>query len=85
MPDHSTTNAIVRHIPQFVDVSGIRKQVDFSMLSELVNIPFVKSWSAMPGFHRFCQSGGDLIAEFYGGRSWYVVGYLREPVPNLPE
>jgi len=59
-----------------------------STLSELLNIEFLKSWTAAPGFHQFSHSfyANDcarLFAEFDQGKKWWVIAHLTGS--NLPE
>lgn len=82
-------NQIRQHIPGFVD--GIEPaEATFSTLDELLSVPFVARFREIvdPGkpFHRFSYSedGNLLMAEYDEGRSWWVVGYLREAVDGLP-
>lgn len=78
-------NMITQHIPSFVDTDAPRKRGDFSSFAELLEVPFVKRWEQEKDFHRFSVDGNVLIAELRGGRSWWVVGFLREPVSDLPK
>lgn len=78
-------NEIVQHIPDFVETVEPRIRSDFDSLAQLLEVPFVKGWADKSDFHRFSVEGVCLIAELRGGRSWWVVGYLREPVSGLPE
>lgn len=79
-------NEIVQHIPAFVETGDEpRKRANFESLAQLLEIPFVKSWTDERDFHKLSVSDHLLIAEQRGGRSWWVVGSLRESVPELPE
>lgn len=76
-------NEIRQHIPAFMD--GFDAQsASFEALDELVAIPFVASWTKQKDFHKFSDGDGLLIAELRGGRSWWVVGRLKELVKELP-
>jgi hypothetical protein len=71
-------NAIRQHIPDFCE--GFDKAtVEFDTLEELLAIPFVKNFSRHPTFFRFSMSDRHLIAEYRGGREWWVVGTLSHP------
>lgn len=78
-------NEIRQHVPGFVD--GVEPNVvAFDTLEQLLAIPFVKRWTDSERFYRLSVNDEVyLIAEFNGGREWWVVGYLRDPVPFLPE
>lgn len=82
-------NKITQHIPGFCD--GFEARVsEFSELVELIAVPWVAHWEKSPGgFHRWSVSrAGEstcLMAEYDGGKKWWVVGYLAEPVDGLPE
>jgi len=76
-------NAIKQHIPDFCE--GFEKAlVEFNTLEELLAIDFVKKFSTFPKFHQFSMNDGHMIAEYRGGREWWVVGRIREPVEGLP-
>lgn len=56
--------------------------VEFNTLEELLNIDFVKNFSAHDTFLRYSISKDDykdedtLMAEYEGGYEWYVVGFI---------
>ncbi len=77
-------NEIVQHIPAFVETTEPRSRATFDTLAELLKVPFVSTWAEEPIFHQFSVDGGCLMAELRGGCSWWVVGHLRDPVPELP-
>lgn len=78
-------NEIVQHIPAFLETDEPRQRSSFDSLAQLLEIPFVKIWTDDRDFHKLSVSDDNLIAEQRGGRSWWVVGFLRESVPWLPE
>lgn len=79
-------NEIIQHIPDCVDLGDEpQRRANFDSLGQLLEIPFVKQWKEDSQFHKFSVDGNTLIAELRGGKHWWVVGYLREPIPELPE
>lgn len=77
-------NTIRQHIPDFFE--GFEKAlVDFNTLEDLLAIPWVKNFSAHANFYRYSVSDNHLMAEYRGGRTWWVVGTLRHRVDGLPE
>lgn len=82
-------NSIKRYFPGFVDTDEAEHvTVPFSTLTELVEIPWVKSWSTSPRFHRFAQTKErqrHLMAVFDADLEWWVVGILAGEVAELPE
>ena len=79
-------NAIRRHFPNFVDVDEQeRVTVAFNTVDELLGISWVKKFASLPHFHQFSISDRHLIAEYRGGREWWVVGLLEHPVIDLPK
>lgn len=77
-------NEIVRHIPSFVDRAGPAERAAFETREQLLAIDFVRSWTEHLGFHQFSIDERLLIAEFRGGREWWVVGRLSAAVEYLP-
>ena len=82
---------IKENIPGFVDGASPR-QADFNTKEELLELDFVKSWSRGKGFHRFSLTDYGagfklLMAEFDGGKRWYVVGFIYpgETTLDFPE
>jgi hypothetical protein len=77
-------NEIVQHVPTFVD--GVeRKRATFTTLEELLAVPWVKNYAdSAEEFHQFSVSGQFLLVESRGGKHWWVVGVLKEPVAGLP-
>jgi hypothetical protein len=82
---------IKQHIPNFV--SGFDPVIqNFKTLEELLDIDFVKQWSADEDFHQFSigpyDSRWHLMAEQNNGKRWWVVGYIigivRDEL-NLPD
>lgn len=79
-------NEIVQHIPPFVETGDQpRRRASFDSLAQLLEVPFVKSWTDKKDFYQLSVEDHCLIAEQRGGRSWWVVGFLRESVPGLPK
>jgi hypothetical protein len=79
------SNEIIQHIPACVDVGPDRIHRSFNTLDELKAVPFVNGFTRYENFHQFSVSGGNLIAEYRGGREWWVVGRLAGPVDGLSE
>lgn len=83
---------IRQHIPSFIGSGPDAQQADYRTVSELLAIPFVARWATDSNFHRFSQSqlwkDGQviLLAEQDGGKKWWVIGYLSEPInaANMP-
>jgi hypothetical protein len=82
-------NQIRQHIPAFVDTDQAPAGGAFDSLDELRAVPFVARAATLPGFHKFSigahGDGWVLMAEYRGGRQWWVVGYLDAPVAGLTE
>lgn len=86
-------NAIVRHIPAFVEHDPQdRTRVDFDTLTQLLEIPFVKEWVKFPHFLRYSQSkymeNYLLVAEIApskespAGQHW-VIGRMMDRTQGL--
>jgi len=76
--------SIRQHIPPFVDGVDPKKGT-FRSLPELLQVPWVAAWTDDPNFHRFSVSDRTrLMAEFDGGKVWWVVGFLSEVPDGLP-
>lgn len=71
-----------QHIPAFVSGSNYAVRT-FTSTDELLGLPEVKMWKQEPmvgaEFHQFSMNAHRLMAEFDGGRKWYVVGFVDEP------
>jgi len=76
------TNRIVQHFPSYMEFDS--ECVGFDTLDELMEIPWVKHFSTLQGFHRF-SSDSYLMAEMEGGYKWWAVGKLRCSVEGLPK
>ena len=79
---------IKQHIPNFID--GVDpKNATLQSVADLDIIDWIRSWKESAGFHRFSQSADYgrylLMAEYSGGAEWWVVGYLDQNIPGLPE
>jgi hypothetical protein len=80
-------NEIRQHIPSFID--GVDPlTIPFETVAELLDIPFVKNFidgMAWP-FYRFsfCPDISALMAEYQLGQHWFVVGFIRDPLPGEP-
>lgn len=73
-----SANQIRQHRPAFFE--GFKNEtVEFDTLEELLAIPWVKGFSKAGPFHQYSVSANNLIAEYRGGREWWVVGYLKDP------
>jgi len=76
------SNYIRLHIPSFVD--GVESVVtEFDTLEQLMGIAWVRRFSNRVDFHQFSLSENLLIAEYRGGREWWVCGHLKSPVDGL--
>ena len=80
-----------QHIPSFVSGSNYAVRT-FTSTEELLGLPEVKMWKQEPmagaEFHQFSMNAHRLMAEFNGGRKWYVVGFVDEvsiPSIDLPK
>lgn len=82
---------IREHIPAFI--SDLKPhEATFETIDQLLSISWVARWKKdsfvdLP-FLRFSLTrytkGKDLLmAEFDGGRKWWVVGYINQPSPEL--
>lgn len=79
-------NEIVQHIPMFAwHPEDEPNRANFDSISDLLEVPFVNAFVKEKEFYRLSVSGNKLIAEQRGGRSWWVIGFLREPIYGLPE
>jgi hypothetical protein len=86
--------APVHFVARTNDEAYVGKQFDFHSIEQLRAIPFVKGFIELPDFHQLSISrheGTDwvghpdcLIAQYRGGRQWWVVGYIKGHCP-LPE
>src|SRR5882757_8215824 len=79
-------NEFKQHIPPFVD--GVeKKSFNFYTIDELLENPIVNRWKMHPFdeekpheyFYRYSISGKYLMAEFYEGKEWYVIGSILHP------
>jgi hypothetical protein len=59
--------------------------VEFNTLEELLAIPWVKSFSVHKTFYRYSVSDYHLMAEYRGGREWWVIGQLKNNDIGLPK
>ena len=71
---------IRRYLPAFVEANFDPEVYEFGSAEELLKIPFIERWAASPGFMRFSMQGstGAVMAEFFGGSQWWVVGFIHE-------
>jgi hypothetical protein len=80
---------ITQYFPDFCE--GFEKHTaTVKSVEDLDRIEWIRSWRRDPAFYRFSLSlkrgdGGRplLMAEFDGGKIWYVVGRLSEPLEGL--
>lgn len=77
-------NEIRQHRPAFFE-GWENETIQFDTLEELLAIPWVKNFSAHGNFHQYSVSGNHLMAEYRGGREWWVVGTLKHDVEGLPK
>lgn len=53
---------------------------------ELLTIPFVAHFAKDKSFHRFSLCDEKLMAEYDGGKKWYVVAFVKSSSPiDLPK
>lgn len=83
-------NEFKAHIPCYIqEIFDILEPISFSTTEELLNIPHVRKFSERwPGgeeFSHYCVNDNLLMAVYKNGYLWFVVGYLKEPVLDLPE
>ena len=81
-------NRVTKHIPTFVDYRKPPPSVEFDTLDELRAIPWVRFHEDLesPRFDHWALSGNCLMAVSDGGKSWWVVGYVRDPAAlDLPQ
>ena len=70
-----------QHVPNSCE--GVDPIVQcFDTLEELLNIPFVKQWIKDKDFYRYSinpdgENKWMLMQETNKGKSWWVIGYLR--------
>ena len=76
-------NKIVQRIPPFFSGFQPAREI-FTSIEQLLEIPFVKSWTDDKDFYRLSVQDNCLIAELKSGK-WRVVGFFHDPVPELPE
>jgi hypothetical protein len=70
-------NTIRQYRPASID-NDQKSIVEFTTSEELFAIPFVAHFTTIENFYRFSffPGGPALMAEYDGGRRWYVVGYI---------
>jgi len=73
---------ITRYVPTFVDLDEPPLICKFGTLEELKTIPFVYNFTKDPNFYRFSVSDNRLMAEYIGGKKWWVIGYLDIDATN---
>lgn len=61
------------------------EQYEFFSVEELLSIPFISNFSSDPNFYRFSVFGNMLMAEYRGGREWWVVANFENPNIELPK
>lgn len=71
-------NSIRQYFPTYFD--GFKPAVVvFETTDELLRIPFVSKFRDGTDFSRFSISDGILMAEYNGGKTWWVVGAIAVP------
>jgi hypothetical protein len=76
-------NKIKQYRPAFFE--GFKNEVcEFDSIQDLIEIPFVKNFMELPGFHQFSMSGNKLMASYHKGKEWWVVGFIENKNINLP-
>jgi len=70
---------ITKHVPGCVDMGDPLKESHFQDVPKLFAIPWVKSFSKYPDFYRYSMSEECLMAEYKGGKEWWVVGSIDHP------
>jgi hypothetical protein len=81
---------IRQHFPNFCEGFEVHQDTVESV-EDLERIKWIRSWRDNPGFYRFSMApptlgaqSALLMAEFHEGREWWVVAYLKDPIPGLP-
>ncbi len=82
-----TTNTLTLHVPNFVDCRGsVPEPSCFSTTQELLSLPQVKAYLHLKGFSHFALDENRLMAIYYRGLSWWVIGTVRtKDGIDLPE
>ena len=80
-------NNIRQYFP--IWANGEPQTAEFGTSQELLAVTFIKTWSGFPGFARFSvarEAHPCQMAEFEGGRTWWVVGHFSnaEGLGDLP-
>lgn len=71
-------NQIRQHRPAFFE--GYENQTSgFETTNDLLQIDWVANFASMKDFHIFSMADNHLMAEYKGGREWWVVGTVKEP------
>lgn len=77
-------NEILQYRPAFFE--GFENEVvPFKTVEQLLSIPWVSNFAASPNFYQFSLSNNNLMAEYRGGREWWVVGIVKNPQIPLPK
>lgn len=77
-------NEIRQYRPAFFEGFDA-ETVAFDTWDEILAIPWVKKFSERPEFHQFSMSNNHLMAEYRGGREWWVCGIVQYPLPDAPQ
>ena len=79
-------NHIVRHFPCFVEHRELPEKGYFNTVEDLLNIPWVKSFSDDSEFYKYGISDELLMATYKEGRNYWVVGSIEHPeLVKLPK
>ena len=72
---------ITQYRPAFFE-GFVNETAHFETMGDLLSIPFVANFANDEGFFRFSISDEMLMAEYDGGKKWWVVGRFEAP-PNV--
>lgn len=77
-------NKITQYRPAFFEGFD-NATVEFETVEELLAIPFLQGFKH-EGFDKFSIGENYLMAEYRGGREWWVAGRIQNPESvNLPQ
>ena len=77
-------NTIRQYRPAFVESDEKLQNTEFESWDDLMAIPWVHAFADEPNFYRFSVFRDTLMAEYRGGKEWWVVGFLGAPDESFP-
>ena len=72
-------NTFRQHNPSFVDTDNTMSVQEFTTTTDLLAIETVRRCQDLPGFSYYAMAEDLLMAIFYEGSYWFVVGYIKNP------